>query len=243
MALIVACGLALLIFGLIAVLACFRPPGPLEWDALAYHLADPKLFLLQHRIPNLPTEHHSNFPFTMEMLFTVGLLYNGYALANLFHLLMAALTLIGMIGFCSRTLHPVVGWLSAVIFFTTPMVLWETSVAYIDVGLACFATLSAFVAVSADCRKGEKEKRRKGATRYKQEWIHPLISSSLHLSTLLLSGLLMGFALGMKYLALVPFGLTVLLLLLARVPVRWVLLFAICGGGCRVRPGTSRTRL
>ncbi len=224
--LIVACGLVLLIFGSIAVLACFRPPGPLEWDALAYHLADPKLFLLQHRIPNLPTEHHSNFPFTMEMLFTVGLLYNGYALANLFHLLMAALTLAGMIGFCSRTLRPVVGWLSAVIFFTTPMVLWESSVAYIDVGLACFTTLSAFAAVSASGE--EKEKRRKGEKEKRRYEIREGEPSSfiLHPSSfLMLSGLLMGFALGMKYLALVPFGLTVLLLLLARVPARRVLLF------------------
>lgn len=217
--LIVACGLVLLIFGSIAILACFRPPGPLEWDALAYHLADPKLFLLQHRIPNLPTEHHSNFPFTMEMLFTVGLLYNGYALANLFHLLVAMLTLGGMIGFCSRILHPVVGWLSAVVFFTTPMVLWESSVAYIDVGLACYATLSAFAAVSA---VGEMEKRRNG----EEERQGTVQALSTHPSSLLLlAGLLMGFALGMKYLALVPFGLTILLLLSARVPVRQVILF------------------
>ena len=224
--LIVACGLVLLIFGTIAVCACFRPPGPLEWDALAYHLADPKLFLLQHRIPNLPTEHHSNFPFTMEMLFTVGLLYNGYALANLFHLLMAALTLAGMIGFCSRTLHPIVGWLSAVIFFTTPMVLWESSVAYIDVGLACFATLSAFAAVSIVT---DKERRRQG-DKETEDTPQSAIGnrqSAIASSFLLLSGLLMGFALGMKYLALVPFGLTVLLLLLARVPVRRVLLFVV----------------
>ena len=206
--LIVACGLILIVFGGIAVVACFRPPGPLEWDALSYHLADPKLFLLQHRISLLPTEHHSNFPFTMEMLFTVGLLYNGFALANLFHLLVAALTLAGIIGFCSRLLHPVVGWLAAVIYFTTPMVLWESSVAYIDVGLAFYATLSACAAVSAvEGRRGEEERQR--------------VDSSF----ILLAALLMGFALGIKYLALVPFGLTAVLLLWWRVPVRQVALF------------------
>ena len=210
--LIFACGLFLLIFGVIAVLACFRPPGPLEWDALAYHLADPKLFLLQHRIPILPTEHHSNFPFTMEMLFAVGLLYNGYALANLFHLLLAALTLVGIIGFCARTLHPLVGWLAAVIYFTTPMVLWESSVAYIDVGLAFYATLSAFAAVSG-VRKEIRD------TTYQ-------IRNRENSSFLLLSALLMGFALGVKYLALVPFGLTVVLLLASRVPIRRVVMFA-----------------
>src|SRR5579871_3654666 len=59
----------LILLGMISVIASFQPPGALEWDVLSYHLADPKVFLGQHRIGILPTEHHSNFPFTVEMLF------------------------------------------------------------------------------------------------------------------------------------------------------------------------------
>ena len=237
--LILTCGICLLVFGLIAVLACFRPPGPLEWDALSYHLADPKLFLLQHRIPILPTEHHSNFPFTLEMLFAVGLLYNGYALANLFHLLLAAFLVMGMIGFCSRVLRPVVGWLASVVFVTTPMVLWECSVAYIDVGLATYTTLAAFALVSA-LGKRKKEKGESAGAQFiapdalttpdaqpqpPLEQSNSFLLSPFSFSLLLLSGALTGFALGMKYLALVPFGLMAVMLLLARVPIRKAALF------------------
>ncbi len=227
--LIIACVIFLIVFGLIALLACFRPPGPLEWDALSYHLADPKLFLLQHRIPNLPTEHHSNFPFTLEMLFAAGLLYNGYALSNLFHLLLAGFLVMGIIGFCSRVLRPVVGWLASVVFVTTPMVLWECSVAYIDVGLATYTTLAAFALVSGLGNREVAEDRRQ---KTEDVQLPPLSKQAdtcslfpVPCSLLLLSGALMGFALGMKYLALVPFGLMTIMLLLTRVPIRKTALF------------------
>src|SRR5258708_25793717 len=66
---------------IIVLVYCFVPPGAHEWDALSYHLAAPKIFIQHHRIIYLPTDHHSNFPFTMEMLFTAGLLFQGYVLA------------------------------------------------------------------------------------------------------------------------------------------------------------------
>ena len=216
--LIAASGLTLIVFGLISLFACFRPPGPLEWDALAYHLADPKLFLMQHRIVSLPTEHHSNFPFTLEMLFTVGLLYNGFALANLFHWLMAALTILGFIGFCGRVLHPLVGWLAGVAFLTTPIVLWEASTAYIDLGLALYVTLSVCASVSA-------LQSQKQSMTLMQDALKPQATSQKPEMWFALAGAMMGFALGMKYLALVSFGLVGLLLLIRRVSLRHFVLY------------------
>src|SRR5207302_8348720 len=125
---------ACLIFGTLAVIACFQPPAGHEWDVIAYHLADPKVFLAEHRIFSMPTEHHSNFPLTMEMLFTVGLLYADYPLANLFHFLTAALTVGAMFAFCRRMLSAPVGWIAVTLFVMTPVVLWEASVAYVVVG-------------------------------------------------------------------------------------------------------------
>ncbi|HZO89677.1 MAG TPA: hypothetical protein VFB38_15215 [Chthonomonadaceae bacterium] len=230
-----AATLALILCAGIAVLACFLPPGGPEWDALAYHLADPKLFLEHGRIVSLPTEHHSNFPFTMEMLFTVGLLYDGYALASLFHFLMAALTALALIAFCARRLTPAVGYLAAVIFAATPLVVWEAHAAYIDLGLGLFATLAAFAAVSAvgegDADAGRSlsinascpdalaagddagAERSPADQRRVGEWA-------------LLAGAAMGFALGIKYLALVPFALVGLLLVLRRAPWRAVAVYA-----------------
>lgn len=195
---------AVFICGLLALLGCFRPPLGREWDAISYHLADPKLFLMLGRIVGLPTEHHSNFPFTLEMLFTVGLLYDGYPLANLFHFMTTGLTVIALLGFCARTFTPAVGAIAALLFVTTPLVLWEASVAYIDLGLGLYTTLAAFALVSAvTSEKGESQR----------EWI-------------LLAGGAMGFALGIKYLALLPFGLTALYLALRRVPLKSICIYA-----------------
>lgn len=185
-------GLAL-IFVAIAVLSCFKPPDEYSWDALAYHLADPKLFLMDHRITSLPTEHHSNFPLLMEMLYTVGLLYDGYTLANLFHFLMALLTGLGMFGFCQRRFGTVGGWCAVIIFWSTPVVLWEAGVSYIELGLGLYTTLACFAAVEALSPVGEEQDR--------HQW-------------LLLSGITMGFGLGTKYLALIPFGIVAVMLLI-----------------------------
>lgn len=199
--------LLLVVCGVIAVIACFSPPAGREWDALAYHLADPKVFLAQHRITSLPTEHHSNFPLTMEMLFTAGLLYSGYPLANLFHFATALLTILAMLALCRRLFGPTMGYLSALIFATTPLVLWEASVAYIDLGMGLFTTLAAFAAVSTI------EEGRGNRAPNVLEWSA-------------LAGIMMGFALGIKYLAIVPMVLVGLLLLLRRIPVRAVAIYA-----------------
>ncbi len=199
--------LTLLLLGLIALLACFRAPGAIEWDVISYHLADPKVFLQQHRITGLPTEHHSNFPFTIEMLFSVGLLYEGYALANLFHFLTAALTALALIAWCRRFFAPPVGVLAALLFVSTPIVFWEASVAYLDLGLALYVTLALFAALTAAAAG-----RPDGARKHAGAWMA-------------LAGVLTGFALGVKYLALVPFALLGLWLLLRRLPLRGVLAY------------------
>lgn len=192
--------------GLIALIACFQPPTGREWDALAYHLADVKVFLQNRRITSLPTEHHSNFPFTMEMLFAVGLLYDDYPLANLFHFATAGLTVLAMLAFCRRVLSEAVGWIAAILYVTTPIIVWEASTAYIDIGFGLYATLAVFAALTA-------VNQPEGDTKAGQAWT-------------LLSGLMMGFALGTKYLALLPFGVVAAYLLLKRAPIRTVALYA-----------------
>ena len=92
----------------------------------------------------------------MEMLVYRGLLYNGYALANLFHWLMAALIVAGLIGFCGRVLHPLVGWLASVAFVSTPIVSWEASTAYIDIGLALSRFLSCAIVSALQSRSSQR---------------------------------------------------------------------------------------
>ena len=205
----VCAALVVLFCGAVAVLACFVPPNGLEWDALAYHLADPKVFLQMGRIVSLPTEHHSNFPLTMETLYAVGLLYDGYALANLFHFLMGTLTVLAILGFCHARFSPVVGWAAALIFVTTPVVLWEAGTAYIELGFGLYATLSALAAISIIEAQSAS-----------------LPNTQRPTYNTLLAGSMMGFALGMKYLALLPFVFVGILLLWRRVPVKQIAVYA-----------------
>lgn len=209
--------LVLVVTLLFCVCACFQPPTGHEWDVLAYHLADPRVFLAQHRITMLPTEHHSNFPFLMEMLYCVALLYGSFPLANLLHLTMGALTLVAMLGFCRRVLPGHVGWIAVLLLATTPLFVWECCVAYIDVGMGLYVTLAAFSGtmmietwnggrVNGVVPPGDSA----NLPRRLQEWG-------------LLAGTATGFALGIKYLALIPFALLPLLLLYRRVPLRQVL--------------------
>jgi hypothetical protein len=187
------CLLLLTAFGLITLLNCFVPPGAHEWDALAYHLAAPKVYLLHHRIVFLPTDHHSNFPFLVEMLFTLGLMLNGYALANLFHWAFWVLTLSALVALGRRHFAPSAGWIASVAFACAPIVLWEAGAAYIEHGMALFILLSIGSAL---------EYRNSGESRW-----------------LTLAGILMGFALGTKALALVPAFALLLILIGSRA--RW----------------------
>ncbi len=185
----------LAVFGLSAVIACFKPPGGFEWDAISYHLADPAQFILKHRIFSMPAEHHSNFPLLIEMLFTAGLLFQGYALANLMHLVCAVACIAGVFSFVSSRFGLRYAALSALLLASTPVLFWESTVGYVEMGLSMFTTLSTLALVRAVCPTNEAEKAGKNGL-------------------LMLSGLLMGFALGVKYLALVPAAILVVACLL-----------------------------
>lgn len=170
------------LLGGITLFASFRPPGAIEWDALSYHLADPAVYVRMHRIQILPTEHHSNFPFTMEMLYSIGLLFHSYALANLFHYTTAVLTVLCLIGIGYRWNRPLAGYASALVFLATPLVLWEASTAYIDVAGGLYGLLAALAAYNAVDNEHASEK----------------------LFWCALCGISLGIAMGIKYLALIP---------------------------------------
>jgi hypothetical protein len=214
--------LVLIAIGLFCICACFQPPTGQAWDALAYHLADPKVFLVQHRITSLPTEHHSNFPFLMEMLYCVALLYDSFPLANLLHLTMGMLTLVAILGFCRRVLPGQVGWIAVLLLATTPVYLWECCVAYIDVAMGLYVTLAAFAATMMieTMHKPSQDRNENGGSNDRDD--NKDLSRRLR-EWGLLAGITTGFALDTKYLALIPFVLVPLLLLYRRVPLRHVL--------------------
>jgi len=137
------------IFALTSFIGCFAPPtASFEYDSLCYHLADPKIYLLHHRIIYLPWESHSNFAFTMEMLYTVGLSLHSIALAKLFHWTSAAICVVAVF-LIGRRIHSIkLGVVASLLFASLPLVFWEAGTAYVDLGATAFGLLS-LLALSA----------------------------------------------------------------------------------------------
>jgi 4-amino-4-deoxy-L-arabinose transferase-like glycosyltransferase len=203
-------GLAFGVLGLCTLLGALAPPGGAEWDALSYHLADPKVYLREGRILFLPYEHHSNFPFQLQMLYLLMLGAGSVAGAKLVHWLCGVLLVASVYTFARRHVAPAetgrrVGLIAALLVAATPIALWEASVAYADLATALFTWLSLYALFNAaqptltpqpplsQANEGEQEKGRAG-------W-------------LVLSAVLMGFGIGTKMTGLGFWGMALVGLL------------------------------
>ncbi len=130
-------------FASVSFVGCFAPPTTnFEWDSVAYHLADPKMYLQAHRIIYLPWEDHSNFAFTAEMWYLYGLQIGGVPLAKLFHFACGVGACLAVYALGTRLVSPTVGTLAALLLASIPLVFWEAGTAYIDLATTFFTTLT-----------------------------------------------------------------------------------------------------
>ena len=159
-------------------LLTLAPPSGGDYDSLVYHLAAPAQYLRHHGVVELPYDHHSYFPFTMEMLYWLGLMNSGPVLAKLFHWLMLPLCCLTLFSMGRRHASTRAGLFASAIFASFPLVLWLASTAYIELGFTLFVLLA--FACFLNWRNGIGGARR-------GVW-------------LLWSGAFCGFALGTKYL-------------------------------------------
>jgi hypothetical protein len=179
------------LIGVATLIFAVRPPDGLEWDSLSYHLAAPKIYLHDGKISHLVYDSHTNFPFTMQMLYTLGLAFGGAAEAKLFHWASGWLTALALAVWTPRLDSRLPAWTgpaAAAAFVGMPIVLWEMGTAYVDLGTALFQLL-ALMAVLDGVRLGEAGQ------------------APVDLRCAALAGVLSGFALGTKATALLQFGL------------------------------------
>ncbi len=123
---------------------------PTQSDGLRYHLAAPQEYIKYHRIVYLPFNAFTNFPFLIEMLFTLGMMLWSDTLAKLFHfslLILSGLMLVicwrhifqtELITNKSSRLKIPAELLILVIFFSTPVALIVGSWEFIDLGVVFF---------------------------------------------------------------------------------------------------------
>ncbi len=170
--------LAAWLLALLGLILCALPPDGNEWDAIAYHLAFPKLYLQAGRMVEIPFMHQSYFPPLQDMLYLWGLSFGSESLAKTTHWSMGALTALGAAGFMQRCGGS--GAWAATLTLGAPAFLWQMFSAYADLATALYASLAMFALAH-----GVRERR--------TDWLW-------------LSGVMAGFALATKYTALLAWG-------------------------------------
>jgi 4-amino-4-deoxy-L-arabinose transferase-like glycosyltransferase len=170
-------GIAILI-GLALALNLLRalmpPHGAV--DPLAYHLALPSIYLSKHYLSFERTITGTLYPDNIGMLYTAAMGLRSAALAQVVHWFMGAMTVVAIWCFCRDYFNSQVGIFAAAIYAFTPVFVFFSPLAYVDVGVAFFQFLSLW-ALFKWMREGEER-------------------------TLLLVGVLTGFAMGAKHTAL-----------------------------------------
>ena len=111
---------------------------PFSWDAQVYHLVIPKIYLENNGFVRIPLNVYSNMPHTMDLLFLVSMKVGDDVVANLLHYAMGILLCLSLYSFGRRHFSPMVGIIASLLFICHPMVMYEFSVSFIDVGLGLF---------------------------------------------------------------------------------------------------------
>ena len=164
---------------------------PISRDALIHHLAIPKLWLKHGGVYEIPWADYSYYPMYINLLYFVCLYFKNDIIPKFIHLAFGLGTG-GMIYlYLKERYDRNWGLLGVVIFITTPIVIWLSTSAYIDLGMIFFTTGSVLAFIKW-C--GSEYRRFK--------W-------------LLISSCCMGMAIGSKYNALIAFLILNLMLMLS----------------------------
>jgi hypothetical protein len=174
---------AVLALTLLAVLA---PPASM--DATIYHLRAPREFLRTGTLTALEDDSHSFQPLYVEMLFAEGLVLGGGVVAALAHWILGLGAIMAAGAWARRFGAP--GIWGAVAFGATGLYVWESTSAFIDLGLALFSSLALYWAT--------REERGRAPA--------------------LLAGLFAGLAAGSKFTGLMTLAFTCLAALAAAAP-------------------------
>jgi Dolichyl-phosphate-mannose-protein mannosyltransferase len=162
---------------------------PISRDALIHHLAVPKLWLKHGRIYEIPWANYAYYPMNINLLYVVCLYFKNDIAPKIIHLAFGTGTGLLVYLYLKYRYDRNWGLLGMVIFITTPIVIWLSTSAYVDLGMAFFTTCSVLAFIK--WRDSEY-------SRFK--WF-------------LISSVCMGIAIGSKYNALIAWFIVNLILM------------------------------
>jgi hypothetical protein len=123
-------------------------PG-VAWDAGTYHLTVPRLYLEHGGFRPIQFNVYSNWPLNEELLFALGLALHDYFLATLVQWVFAGLIVWALIKGSQVHGHRAAGPIAACLFLANDVVLYESGVAYVDLGLSFFFLMALLYALHA----------------------------------------------------------------------------------------------
>jgi hypothetical protein len=171
---------------LAAVLLLFHLLGalvpPTSFDEMDYQLSLPKLYALNHGFVSTPYSHFSFFPRNINLLFMLGLVSGGPITAKLFGWALSLFSALALYAFTAPRLGKRAAGFAAAVYFFTPVIGNQFRIAAPDLGTGFFELVGLFLLL---------------------DW-----RSKRSLTTLALSGVFWGLALGSKYTALPDFAVT-----------------------------------
>lgn len=194
-------------------LAALAPPADMDWDGLAEHLAQAKVYARTGRYSPLWYDHHSHFPSLTQMLFSLGLMLHGPGLAKLFHWGFGVLALGAAYAIARCHIAPGAGKWSAAVLASTPIFGFLMQVGYVDLTTMAYSLLAAL-----------------GFLTWRRD-LQPRL--------LVISGLMAAGAMAAKMQGLALFGVLVLAVAVSQLlrragmaaAVRAAVVFALVGGG------------
>ena len=164
---------------------------PISRDALIHHLAVPKLWLKHGGFYEIHWADYSYYPMFINLLYLICLYFKNDIAPKFFHLAFGFGTGLLIFFYLKKKFDRNWALLGMAIFITTPIVIWLSTSAYIDLGMTFFTTASVLAFVK--WRDSE----------YSQfKW-------------LLISSCFMGMAIGSKYNGLIAWLILNLILMLS----------------------------
>ena len=127
------------------LLASLAPP--IAADALAYHLAVPKIYIGRQAIVDLPNHKHAAQPFLMEMIFLWGMLLKGDVLAQLLNFAATCAAGASIYLLARRFFSRRVGIIATAAFMLTPQLLSSVALMGAESAMA-FLTILTFLALA-----------------------------------------------------------------------------------------------
>jgi 4-amino-4-deoxy-L-arabinose transferase-like glycosyltransferase len=167
-----------LIFVLIAAVLVLSCVPPVSKDELVHHLAVPKLYLKHGGMYEIPFMPFSYYPMNLDLLYLIPLYFGNDIIPKFIHFTFALLTSWLLFSYLKRRTSATVALFGVVFFLSIPVVVKLSITAYVDLGLIFFS----FAALILLLKWRE--------TRFKPRY-------------LILSALMTGLAMGVKYNAMV----------------------------------------